>query len=98
MNPRFTTPHPFRAALLVLALLFAQLVLTIHHSELAAHASAGACEFCLTHADLTDASPQGSLPPPVVPATSDEPVFFPAAFAAPHHPSYSARAPPPPAS
>lgn len=87
-------PHSFRAALLALALLLAQLVLTIHHTELAAHAATGACEFCLTHADLTDGTATASLPPPVVPAVLDEPAFFPAAFAALHHPSYSARAPP----
>jgi hypothetical protein len=94
MKPRFATFRLFRTTLLVSVLLLAQLVLTLHHSELAAHAAAGACEFCLTHADLNDASLQVSPPPPVVPAASDEPAFFPAAFAAPRHPSYSARAPP----
>lgn len=94
MNPRLATHRLFRATLLVSVLLLAQSVLTFHHTNLAAHATAGACEFCLTHADLTDGTATASLPPPVVPAASDEPAFFPAAFATPHHPSYSARAPP----
>lgn len=94
MNPRLTTCRLFRTVLLVSVLLLAQWVLTLHHTELATHAAAGACEFCLTHADLTDATLKVLFPPPVVPAASDAPAFFPAAFAAPHHPSYSARAPP----
>jgi hypothetical protein len=94
MNPRFATHRLFRTSLLVSVLLLAQLVLTLHHSELAAHAAAGACEYCLTHADLTDGTATVSLPPPVVPAASNATAFFPAAFAAPRHPSYSARAPP----
>lgn len=94
MNPRLVTRRLFRATLLVSVLLLAQLLLTFHHTELAAHAAAGACEFCLTHADLTDGSTFVSLPPAVVPAASDEPAFLPAAFAAPRHQPYSARAPP----
>jgi len=93
MNPSFATRRLFRATLLVSVLLLAQMVLTFHHSELATHA-AGACEFCLTHADLTDGSTSVSLPPPAVPAAADELDFSPAAFAAPLRPSYSARAPP----
>lgn len=93
MNPSFVTHRLFRATLLVSVLLLAQWALTLHHSELAAHA-AGACEFCLTHADLTDGSTFASPPPPVVPAASDEPAYSPATFAAPRHLSYSARAPP----
>jgi hypothetical protein len=94
MKPRFAMFRLFRATLLVSALLLAQLALALHHSELAAHAAAGACEFCLTHADLADGTATVSLSPPVVPAASDVPAFFPAALAAPRHPSYSARAPP----
>lgn len=94
MNPRLATHRLFRATLLVSVLLLAQSVLTFHHTNLATHATAGACEFCLTHADLTDASSHASSPPAVIPAVSHRPAFFPAAFAAPHHPSYSARAPP----
>ncbi len=94
MNPRLATYRLFRATLLVSVLLLAQLVLTVHHTELATHAAAGVCEFCLTHANLTDGSTFVSLPSPIVPAASDEPAFFPAASAAPRHSSYSARAPP----
>ncbi|MBI5612262.1 MAG: hypothetical protein HY942_04205 [Gammaproteobacteria bacterium] len=94
MNPRPATRRLFRTTLLVSVLLLAQWVLAVHHTELAAHAAAGACEFCLTHADLTDGSTLASPPPVVVPAAAPVPAFFPAAFAAPRHPSYSARAPP----
>lgn len=93
MNPRLATHRLFRATLLVSVLLLAQSVLTFHHTNLAAHAT-GVCEFCLTHADLTDGSTFVSLPLAVTPAVSHRPAFFPAAFATPHHPSYSARAPP----
>jgi hypothetical protein len=94
MNFPISNQHLFRAALLVLVLLLAQFALILHKAELVNHSSTAVCEYCLTHANLTDGSTFVSLPPLIVPTSSDEPVFFPAAFAAPRHPSYSARAPP----
>jgi len=91
-------PHPLHVALLTLALLFAQLEIAVHHLDLAKHTANGACEFCLTHADLTDSATSASLPPPVAPAGSNQPVSLPVAYPTPHHEHYSARAPPPPAS
>ena len=94
MNPHFNPGRLFRAAVLVSALLLAQLALAFHYADPVSHSPTGACEFCLTHANLADGSTFVSLPSAVVPVLSDEPAFFPAAFAAPRHPSYSARAPP----
>lgn len=94
MNSRFATCRLFRTTLLISALLLAQLVLTLHHAELARHGTAGTCEFCLTQADLTDSTISASLPPPVVPTGIYQPATLPVAYPTPHHEHYSARAPP----
>lgn len=94
MNPSFVTHRLLRATLLVATLLIAQWALALHQSELSAHAGGGACEFCLTHAELADGATFISPAPAFVPAALDVPLYFSAAFAAPRHSSYSARAPP----
>ena len=93
MTPHLNKRRLFRAALLALVLLLAQLGLIFHKADLTQHGAA-ACEFCLTHADLTDAASFVSIQPVVIPAASYRPAFVPAAPTSYRHPLYAARAPP----